>query len=35
VRLTPQEIATLDAALAPDRVSGPRYAEKHMAQVDR
>jgi aryl-alcohol dehydrogenase-like predicted oxidoreductase len=35
VRLTPDEMATLDAALAPEKVSGPRYNEKHMAQVDR
>ena len=33
--LTPNEMATLDAALAPDRVAGPRYSEKQMAQVDR
>jgi aryl-alcohol dehydrogenase-like predicted oxidoreductase len=35
LRLTPNEAATLDAALAPDRVAGPRYNEKQMAQVDR
>jgi aryl-alcohol dehydrogenase-like predicted oxidoreductase len=35
VRLTPGEVATLDAALAPEKVSGPRYGEKQMAQVDR
>jgi aryl-alcohol dehydrogenase-like predicted oxidoreductase len=35
VRLTPDEMATLVAALAPERVSGPRYNEKQMAQVDR
>jgi aryl-alcohol dehydrogenase-like predicted oxidoreductase len=35
VRLTPDEMATLDAALAPEKVSGPRYGEKQMAQVDR
>jgi len=35
VRLTPSEMATLDAALAPDKVAGPRYAPKQMAQVDR
>jgi aryl-alcohol dehydrogenase-like predicted oxidoreductase len=33
--LTNQEMATLDAALAPGKVAGPRYSEKHMAQVDR
>lgn len=35
VRLTPDEMATLGAALAPDKVSGPRYSERLMAQVDR
>ena len=35
VRLTPGEMMTLDTALAPDKVSGPRYSEKQMAQVDR
>jgi aryl-alcohol dehydrogenase-like predicted oxidoreductase len=35
VRLTPDEMKTLDAALAPEKVSGPRYGEKAMAQVDR
>ena len=35
VRLTRDEMATLDAALAPEKVSGPRYGAKQMAQVDR
>ena len=35
VTLTPSDMKTLDAALAPERVSGPRYSEKAMAQVDR
>ncbi len=35
VRLTADEMATLDAVLAPEKVSGPRYNEKQMAQVDR
>ena len=35
VALSPQDMATLDAALAPDKVSGPRYGPKLMAQVDR
>jgi aryl-alcohol dehydrogenase-like predicted oxidoreductase len=35
VRLTPGELATLDAVLAPEKVSGPRYSEKQMAMVDR
>jgi len=35
VRLSRDEMATLDAALAPEKVSGPRYGEKLMAQLDR
>jgi aryl-alcohol dehydrogenase-like predicted oxidoreductase len=35
VLLTRDEMAALDAALAPGKVSGPRYGEKQMAQVDR
>jgi aryl-alcohol dehydrogenase-like predicted oxidoreductase len=35
VLLTREEMAALDAALAPGKVSGPRYGEKQMAQVDR
>jgi len=35
VRLTRDEMATLERALAPEKVSGPRYGEKAMAQVDR
>jgi aryl-alcohol dehydrogenase-like predicted oxidoreductase len=35
ILLTNQEMATLLAALAPGKVAGPRYSEKHMAQVDR
>jgi aryl-alcohol dehydrogenase-like predicted oxidoreductase len=35
VRLTPSDMAALDAALAPEKVAGPRYGEKQMAQVDR
>ena len=35
VRLTPDEMATLDAALVPEKVAGPRYNERQMAQVDR
>ena len=35
VVLTPTEMAALDAALAPERVAGPRYGEKQMAQIDR
>jgi aryl-alcohol dehydrogenase-like predicted oxidoreductase len=35
VRLGPDEMASLDAALAPEKVAGPRYNETRMAQVDR
>jgi aryl-alcohol dehydrogenase-like predicted oxidoreductase len=35
VRLSPAETAQLDAALAPEKVSGPRYAPAQAAQVDR
>ena len=35
VQLNAAEIAELDAALAPDRVAGARYAAKQMAQIDR
>src|SRR3954449_9404850 len=33
--LSGDEMAALDAALAPDKVAGPRYGKKQMAQVDR
>jgi aryl-alcohol dehydrogenase-like predicted oxidoreductase len=35
VSLCAAEMSALDAALAPGRVTGPRYSEKLMAQVDR
>jgi aryl-alcohol dehydrogenase-like predicted oxidoreductase len=35
VSLSAQEMAELDAALPPEKVAGPRYGEKQMAQVDR
>jgi aryl-alcohol dehydrogenase-like predicted oxidoreductase len=35
VRLSAEEMATLDAALAPDRISGPRYSPALQAHVDR
>ena len=35
IRLSAAEMSALDAALAPEKVSGPRYSEKAMAQVDR
>jgi hypothetical protein len=28
-------MATLDATLSPEKISGPRYSEKQMAMVDR
>ncbi|HEX8395702.1 MAG TPA: aldo/keto reductase [Longimicrobium sp.] len=33
--LSADEMAALDAALAPDKVSGPRYGPRQMATVDR
>jgi len=33
--LTSQEMAALDVALAPENISGPRYAPAQQAQVDR
>ena len=35
VRLSRDEMHALDAALAPEKISGPRYSEKQMATVDR
>jgi aryl-alcohol dehydrogenase-like predicted oxidoreductase len=35
VSLSAEEMAELDAALSPEKVAGPRYNEKQMAQVDR
>jgi aryl-alcohol dehydrogenase-like predicted oxidoreductase len=35
VSLGVEDMAALDAALAPENVSGPRYNEERMAQVDR
>src|SRR5437762_2060911 len=35
VRLTATDMTQLDAALAPEKVAGPRYSDKQMAQVDR
>jgi aryl-alcohol dehydrogenase-like predicted oxidoreductase len=35
VSLSDEEMAALDAALAPDKVSGPRYNPRQMATVDR
>jgi aryl-alcohol dehydrogenase-like predicted oxidoreductase len=35
VSLAAAEMAALDAALAPEKIAGPRYGETQMAQVDR
>jgi len=35
VRLSPAEMAQLDAALAPEKVAGPRYNQQMAATVDR
>ena len=35
VRLSRDEMTTLDSALAPNKISGPRYAPVHQAMVDR
>ena len=35
VSLNAEDMAELDSALRPENVSGPRYNEKQMAQVDR
>ncbi len=35
VSLTREEMTSLEVALSPEKVSGPRYGEKGMAQVDR
>jgi aryl-alcohol dehydrogenase-like predicted oxidoreductase len=35
VRLTPEDMSALDAALASDKVAGPRYNPERMKQVDR
>jgi len=35
VSLSAEEMRALDSALAPDKISGPRYSERQMAMVDR
>jgi aryl-alcohol dehydrogenase-like predicted oxidoreductase len=35
IALSPAELAALDAALAPEKVAGPRYDEERMRTVDR
>lgn len=35
IRLSKEDIAALDAAMPPEKVAGPRYNDKMMAQVDR
>jgi aryl-alcohol dehydrogenase-like predicted oxidoreductase len=35
IALSQEEMVELDAALAPDKISGPRYSERQMEMVDR
>ena len=35
VVLSGEDVALLDAALAPENIAGPRYNEARMSQVDR
>ncbi len=35
IQLDSEEMAKLDAALSPERVSGPRYGQAHMAMINR
>jgi aryl-alcohol dehydrogenase-like predicted oxidoreductase len=35
IMLSPAQMEELDAALAPDKIAGPRYPERMMAMVDR
>jgi len=35
ITLAPAQIALLDEALAPEKISGPRYGERMMATIDR
>lgn len=35
ISLSPEEMSALDTALAPEKVSGPRYNAQRMAQIDR
>ena len=35
VSLNAREMATLDATLSAEKISGPRYNEKQMSMVDR
>jgi aryl-alcohol dehydrogenase-like predicted oxidoreductase len=35
VRLDANQVTRLDAALAPDKVAGPRYNSRVMATIDR
>jgi aryl-alcohol dehydrogenase-like predicted oxidoreductase len=35
IRLDADDMRNLESALAPERISGPRYSEKQMATVDR
>ena len=35
VSLSADEVSSLDAALSPEKISGPRYTPERMAQIDR
>jgi aryl-alcohol dehydrogenase-like predicted oxidoreductase len=35
VRLTPEEVAELEAAIPPDEIAGERYAATGMRSIDR
>jgi aryl-alcohol dehydrogenase-like predicted oxidoreductase len=35
ISLSPTEMGTLEAALAPEKVAGPRYNPQRMATIDR
>jgi aryl-alcohol dehydrogenase-like predicted oxidoreductase len=35
VRLSHDDMLTLDTTLSPERISGPRYSETQMTMVDR
>lgn len=35
VRFEPEQLSRLEAALAPDKISGPRYSDQVMATIDR
>ena len=35
ISLSADEMAELDTALSPEKISGPRYTPERMAQIDR